>query len=108
MYAILFIIAGVTTSTSTIHSMLIIMLNYPDVQTRIQNEIGSVIGRGRAPCLKDRSEMPYTEAVMLEVNRFFSFTPVTAHRCMDAVVFRGYTISKGCMVHVLAPIRDLH
>jgi cytochrome P450 family 2 subfamily U polypeptide 1 len=100
MYAILFTLAGVTTSTSTIHSLLLIMLNYPDVQTRIQNEIDSVIGRGRAPCLKDRSEMPYTEAVMLEVNRFFSILPITPNRCMEDVVFRGYTIPKGCMVRV--------
>jgi cytochrome P450 len=76
------------------------MLNYRDVQTLIPNEIDSVIGRDRVPCLKDRSEMPYTEAVMLEVFRYMSIVAIAPHRCMDDVVFRGYSIPKGSLVCV--------
>ena len=51
------------------------MINYPDVQNKIQQEIETVVGNSRRPVLADRPNMPYTEATLLEVMRYMSAVP---------------------------------
>ena len=48
------------------------MLNCPDVMKRCQAEIDDVIGRNRAPSMKDKALMPYVEATLMEVLRMAS------------------------------------
>ena len=51
------------------------MMNYPDVQHMIQQEIKTVVGNSRRPVLADRQNMPYTEATLMEVMRYMSPVP---------------------------------
>ena len=51
------------------------MINYPDVQHKIQQEIKTVVGNSRRPVLADRQNMPYTEATLMEVMRYMSAVP---------------------------------
>ena len=51
------------------------MINYPDIQQKIQQEIKTVVGNSRRPVLADRPNMPYTEASLIEVMRFMSAVP---------------------------------
>jgi hypothetical protein len=79
---------------------MLLMLNYPDVQHRIQDEVDSVVGRSRPPSLKDRLLMSYTEAAILETLRYSTVAPLAVPRCsLEDVVFRGYSIPKGSMVN---------
>ncbi|XP_053577673.1 cytochrome P450 2G1 isoform X1 [Bombina bombina] len=97
----LFLGAGDTVATTLRHTMLI-LVTYPDVQAKLHKEIDQVIGRNRLPLLSDRSQMPYTEAVINEVQRFADIAPLNAtHSVMKDTEFQGYTIPKGTDVYAL-------
>ncbi|XP_072016390.1 cytochrome P450 2D1-like [Amphiura filiformis] len=77
------------------------MLKYPDVQKRVQEEMDSVVGRERLPKLSDKPNLPYTEAVIHETQRFGSIVFIAAPRfTRSEVKFRGYTFPKG--THILS------
>ena len=51
------------------------MLHNPDVMKRCQRQIDDVIGRHRAPSMKDKASMPYVEATILEILRMSDVVP---------------------------------
>ena len=51
------------------------MLHNPDVMKRCQRHIDDVIGRHRAPSMKDKASMPYVEATILEILRMSDIVP---------------------------------
>ena len=46
--------AAFQTTTERLLWFLAYMVNYPDIQARVQTEMDKVIGRDRLPCLEDR------------------------------------------------------
>ncbi|XP_071118874.1 cytochrome P450 2B9-like [Haliotis cracherodii] len=93
------LIAGVTTTKPTIYTALMAMVNFPEVQKKIQEEIQRVVGKDRLPGLEDRNKMPYTRAVELELYRYFTpvGTPGPRNTTQDCT-YNGYSIPKGTMV----------
>lgn len=56
-------------------------------------------GTDRYPTCSDRNWMPYTQAVMLEILRYGSQTPLAIpHKCKKGIVLSGYTIEAGTAV----------
>lgn len=53
------------------------MAKYPDVQAKAQAEIDRVVGRDRLPEISDRDDLPYVNAVMLEVFRWHPPVPLS-------------------------------
>ncbi|XP_072039154.1 cytochrome P450 2B11-like [Amphiura filiformis] len=86
---------GTETTSTTLRWALLYMLEYPGVQKRVQEEIDSVVGRDRLPKLSDKLSLPYTEAVIHEIQRFACIIRRTARFTRSDVEFRGYTIPKG-------------
>ena len=52
------------------------MLLNPDVQTRAQAEIDSVVGFVRLPVFEDRPSLPYLDAVLRETLRWHPAVPL--------------------------------
>uniref|UniRef100_A0A673GJ58 Cytochrome P450, family 2, subfamily AE, polypeptide 1 n=1 Tax=Sinocyclocheilus rhinocerous TaxID=307959 RepID=A0A673GJ58_9TELE len=73
--------AGTETTSNTLRWALLFMVKYPEVQEKVQSEIDQVIGQTRQPLMDDRTNLPYTYAVLHEIH-----------------VLGGRLISKGVMV----------
>ncbi|XP_022256968.1 cytochrome P450 2D6-like [Limulus polyphemus] len=92
-------LGGSGTVRTTIEWCLKTMAAYPDVQKRVQNEIDSFIGRERLPSWDDHVHLPYTHAVLYEVQRWQTIAPLGVLRCTtEDTTVQGYNIPKGTVV----------
>jgi hypothetical protein len=93
-------IAGSETTSSTLRWAFLFMILYPDFQKKVQAEIDDVIGCERDPMSADRTKMPYTHAVLMEIQRVGSIVPfgVPHGNTSQDVQFEGYNIPRQTIV----------
>ncbi|XP_038851035.1 cytochrome P450 2F3-like isoform X2 [Salvelinus namaycush] len=92
-------LAGTETTSTTLRYAFMLLLKYPDIQEHVQQEIDTVIGRQRVPQMEDRKYLPFTEAVIHEVQRFLDIAPLNLpHYATKNISFRGYTIPQGTVI----------
>ncbi|XP_027578437.2 cytochrome P450 2D17 [Pipra filicauda] len=91
--------AGSETTTTTLRWALLYMLLHPEIQSKVQAEIDKVIGRERPPTMKDQVSMPYTNAVIHEVQRYGDIIPVgLPHMTYRDTELQGFFIPKGTTI----------
>ncbi|XP_076690249.1 cytochrome P450 2C18-like isoform X7 [Callospermophilus lateralis] len=91
--------AGTETTSTTLRYGLLLLLKHTEVTAKVKEEIDHVIGRHRSPCMQDRSSMPYTEAVLHEIQRYIDLVPInTPHAVTCDINFRNYFIPKGTTI----------
>uniref|UniRef100_A0A3B3VJR0 Cytochrome P450 2J2-like n=1 Tax=Poecilia latipinna TaxID=48699 RepID=A0A3B3VJR0_9TELE len=91
--------AGTETTTTTLHWGLLYMIYYPEIQGRVQAEIDAVIGPSRQPAVTDRENMPYTDAVIHEIQRKGNIIPLNVARMATKdTTLDKYSIPKGTLV----------
>ncbi|XP_072049222.1 cytochrome P450 2J4-like [Amphiura filiformis] len=90
-------VAGSETTVTTLRWCFLYMIAYPDIQSRVQDEIDSVVGRKSFPKVNDK--LPFTEATIMEVQRIASIVPLgVPHIAATDTTLRGYFIPKGTMI----------
>ncbi|QRV73418.1 cytochrome P450 family protein [Ceratobasidium sp. AG-Ba] len=89
-------------TVAVILSFCLEMALHPEIARTAQAEIESVVGRERLPELSDRSKLPYSEAVLLEVLRLWPPAPLAE------IEFQGYRIPRGASLYsnIWALLRD--
>jgi len=103
------ITAGTDTGSTTMEWFIALMINYPDIQVKVQEEIDSVVGKYRLADLDDISRLPYLDSVLKESMRFKSVAPVALpHRTHSESTLGDYFIPAGTQVfyHTKAVCRD--
>ena len=92
-------VAGTETVTTTLRWSMIYMSIYPDIMSRVQKEIDDVIGPSRMVSFNDRAAMPYTRAVIHEIQRVADIVPLgVPHKALQDIHTRGYVIPAGTLI----------
>ncbi|XP_056384387.1 cytochrome P450 2J6-like isoform X2 [Hyla sarda] len=100
-------VAGTETTSSTLEWSLLYMMMNPDIQEKCREEIDKIRGDREHLNYEDRLEMPYTQAVLQEVQRFASVVPLgVVHAPIKDMQLNGYTIPKGTFV--ITDLSSLH
>ncbi|XP_060087086.1 cytochrome P450 2K6-like [Heteronotia binoei] len=90
--------AGMDTTSTTLGWGILLMMKYPEIQKKVQDEMTKVIGSAQ-PRIEHRAKLPYTDAVVHEVQRFGNIAPTTLPRATTAdVTLGGYFIPKGTYI----------
>ncbi|KIJ51006.1 hypothetical protein M422DRAFT_27100 [Sphaerobolus stellatus SS14] len=91
--------AGTHTMARTALAFILAMAVYPDCMKKAQTELDLVVGNSRLPEFEDRSALPYLEAALNEVVRWFPVVPTALpHATTADDVYEGYRIPSGSVV----------
>ncbi|KAI4887978.1 hypothetical protein NFI96_001881 [Prochilodus magdalenae] len=86
--------AGTDTTATTLRWGFLLMARYPHIQDQVQAEIDRVVGV-RQPVMEDRRNLPYTDAVIHEIQRWSDIAPMSVpHTTSCDVHFQGFFIKK--------------
>lgn len=93
------LIAGTETTSTTLLWGFLYMMAFPDVQELCHKEIEAVFGDSELLNYKVKAKMPYTQAVVHEIQRFANVVPLGVyHAPWKEVSIAGYVIPKGTAV----------
>ncbi|XP_077985282.1 cytochrome P450 2U1-like [Glandiceps talaboti] len=92
-------IAGTETTAMTLRWALLFMILYPDIQEKVFIEINQVVGESRRPNCNDEINLPFTKALLLEIQRVASVVPLSVpHAALKDATIQNCTIPKGTIV----------
>lgn len=92
-------LAGARTTSTTLDLAMMTLITYPEIQKRIHDELDDMFPNGQTPTYGDRNILPYTEAVLLEVQRFYHIAAIGGpRRVLRETTLGGYTIPKNTTV----------
>ncbi|XP_041852019.1 cytochrome P450 2F2-like [Melanotaenia boesemani] len=92
-------IAGTDTTSNTLLTAFLYLMNHPHIQERCQREIDQVLEGKDRPSFEDRNNMPYMQAVIHEIQRIANTAPLSVFHCTTKdTELMGYSIPKGTMI----------
>ncbi|XP_072291257.1 cytochrome P450 2F2-like [Eucyclogobius newberryi] len=99
MYSLDLHFAGTDTTSNSLLTGFLHLMNNQDIQERCQAEIDRVLEGKDKPCFEDRHNMPYVQAVIHEIQRVANTVPLSVfHNTTKDTEVMGYTIPKGTMI----------
>ncbi|XP_069059706.1 cytochrome P450 2J4-like isoform X1 [Pleurodeles waltl] len=94
-----FFIAGSETVATTLMWALLYMIKYPDIQAKVQKELDFVLSDSQTICYEDNKRLPYTKAVIHEIQRHCNLVPLgVPHQCGQHTTIQGFNIQKGTII----------
>ncbi|CAJ0962509.1 unnamed protein product, partial [Mesorhabditis belari] len=88
--------AGLETTSNTLTWALCYILNHPEVQEKLHEELDRVIKSDRKITMSDKNSLPYVNAVINETQRLGNLLPQnTPRKTSEEVILGGYRIPKG-------------
>ncbi|CAD6193426.1 unnamed protein product [Caenorhabditis auriculariae] len=94
-----FWVAGMETTSTSLRWHILYMIKYPEVQRKVREEVLRVVGSDRMPSMTDKPSMPYTQAVIHEVQRHSNMIPaLPPHKCFEDVKVFDKNIPAGTLV----------
>ncbi|GAB1526973.1 hypothetical protein RhiTH_010147 [Rhizoctonia solani] len=106
---------GSTTTVGLVWSFILMVSLHPEAAKLAQAEIDTIIGRERLPELKDRENMPYTDALIQEVIRLCPVAPLVLipieglpHTATEDIQLGDHHIPKNATINanIWAMLRD--
>ncbi|XP_074697661.1 cytochrome P450 2W1-like isoform X2 [Strix aluco] len=88
------LMAGTETTSTTLQWAILLLMKYPEIQKKVHAEIERVLSPGCLPTFEDRKNMPFTNAVIHEVQRFVTLLPHVPRCTSVDTHFKGYFIPK--------------
>lgn len=99
-----FLIAGHETTASALSFAICMLCKYPETQTRLRNEVRSLLPDPRSPSSSitsnDLDSLPYLKAVCNEVLRLYSPVPITVRVAVQDTTLVGHFIPKGTTIFI--------
>ncbi|XP_006859948.1 PREDICTED: cytochrome P450 2W1-like [Chrysochloris asiatica] len=91
------VMAGTETTSATLQWAALLMGRYPSVQGRAQAELDRVLGL-RQPGPADQAALPYTNAVLHEVQRYITLLPHVPRQAAAPIHLGTYLLPQGTPV----------
>ncbi|KAK7916506.1 hypothetical protein WMY93_012267 [Mugilogobius chulae] len=91
--------AGTDTTSNTLLTSFLYLMNNPHIQERCQQEIDRVLEGKDSVTYEDRHSMPYVQAVVHESQRMADTVPLSVfHSTTKDTELMGYSIPKGTII----------
>jgi len=95
-------LAGSETTSTTLTWAALYMVRYPEIQSKVQHELDTVVGHNRLPNMEDKRNLPYVEAVIMEIQRHACIVPLgLRHKIERDLMVNGQRIPAGTEVSPL-------
>ncbi|XP_074447463.1 cytochrome P450 2J6-like [Larus michahellis] len=92
-------LAGTETTSTTLLWALLYMVVYPDIQEKVQKELDAVLGCSHLICYEDRKRLPYTNAVIHEIQRYSNIILIALPRqSMKDTELLGFPVPKNTII----------
>ncbi|CAB4028729.1 steroid 17-alpha-hydroxylase 17,20 lyase-like [Paramuricea clavata] len=89
---------GSETSSTWLTWFFLYNVLYPNVQSKIHDELDAVVGRDRLPNRADAESLPYLQATLCEVERASGMMTLVGTNAIRDTTIAGYPIPKGTFV----------
>ncbi|CAI4223962.1 unnamed protein product [Auanema sp. JU1783] len=88
--------AGMETTSNTLTWCLVYVMNHPDVQKKMHEEMDKIIGSDRVITMSDKNQLPYVNAVINETQRLANLLPINLmHLVRKDCVMNGHSVKAG-------------
>ncbi|KAF5001089.1 hypothetical protein FGRMN_1283 [Fusarium graminum] len=93
--------AGVASPHNVLLTFLYLMMEYPEWQRKLQEQVDKVVGGGRLPCFQNIPDLPVVRAVVKESIRYRTINAELGipHRLETDDFYEGYFFPKNTVFH---------
>jgi cytochrome P450 len=92
-------VVGADSTTSSMSTFFLAMMTNPEAQAQAQAELDRVLGPGKLPTMEDEVLLPFVTAVVKEVLRWKTVSPIGNPHALEADdIYQGYKLSAGTIV----------